>query len=78
MDHITSSASPRAFYVRGFEGAVIEGIRVTNSVFKNLTDPEVVEHAGTITLQNVTFSPKTKPKGLNSVPPPAPATPPAK
>jgi unsaturated rhamnogalacturonyl hydrolase len=71
LDRITSSASPRAFYIRGFEGAIIERIRVSNSTFNNLTDPEVVEHAGTITLQNVTFSPKTKPKGLNSVPPPA-------
>ena len=70
LDNITSSASPRAFYIRGFPGAIIERIRVSNSTFNNLTDPEVVEHAGTITLQNVTFSPKTKPKGLNSVPPP--------
>jgi len=70
LDNVTSSASPRVFFIRGFPGAVVEGIRVTNSTFSNLTDTEVIEHAGTITLQNVTFSPKTKTRGLNSVPPP--------
>lgn len=71
MDNIVSSASPRAFFIRGFEGAVIEQIRISNSRFENLTDPEVVDRVGALTLQNVTFSPKSKPKGKNSVPPPA-------
>jgi unsaturated rhamnogalacturonyl hydrolase len=70
MERITSTASPRVFYIRGFPGAVVERIRVADSTFSNLTDPEVIEHAGAISLVNVTFSPKTKPKGLNSVPPP--------
>jgi unsaturated rhamnogalacturonyl hydrolase len=70
LERVASSASPRAFYIRGFPGAVVERIRVSDSTFNNLTEPEVVEHAGAISLVNVTFSPKTKPKGLNSVPPP--------
>jgi unsaturated rhamnogalacturonyl hydrolase len=70
LENITSSASPRGLYIRGFPGAVIENIRISNSTFKNLTATEVVEHAGAITLQNVTFSPKIMPKGINSVPPP--------
>ncbi|MBA4138188.1 MAG: glycoside hydrolase [Opitutus sp.] len=72
MENITSSASPRGLYIRGFPGAVIENIRISNSTFNNLTATEVVEHAGSITLTNVTFSPKTMPKGINSVPPPVP------
>jgi unsaturated rhamnogalacturonyl hydrolase len=71
LDQITSSASPRAFYIAGFPGAVIDDIRVSDSTFNNLTAPEVATHAGRITLRNVTFAPKEKPKGLNSVPPPA-------
>ncbi len=72
LERVTSTASPRVFYIRGLPGAVVERIRVADSTFNNLTEPEVVEHAGAISLVNVTFSPKTKPKGLNSVPPPNP------
>lgn len=71
LDEITSTASPRAFYIAGFPGAVIDDIRISNSTFNNLTASEVVTHAGRVTLHNVTFEPKEKPKGLNSVPPPA-------
>ncbi len=71
LDNITSSASPRVLFIRGFEGAVIDNIRISNSTFSNLTDAEVVTHAGRITFDNVVFAPKLVPKGLNSVPPPA-------
>jgi hypothetical protein len=65
---ITSSASPRVLYIRGFPGAVIEGIRISNSTFNGVTETEVVQHAGTITLQNVTILPAKAVKSLNSVP----------
>jgi len=71
LDRIESTASPRAFYIAGFPGAVIDDIRISNSTFNNLTASEVVTHAGRVTLHNVTFEPKDKPKGLNSVPPPS-------
>lgn len=70
IENVTSSASPRAFYIRGIPNGVIENIRVKNSQFNDLTEPEVVEHAGTVTLSNVTLTPKKLPKGLNSVPSP--------
>ncbi|HYC73067.1 MAG TPA: glycoside hydrolase family 88 protein, partial [Opitutaceae bacterium] len=57
MDNITSSASPRVMFIRGFEGAIVENIRIANSTFNGVTETEVVQHAGTITLQNVTITP---------------------
>jgi unsaturated rhamnogalacturonyl hydrolase len=71
LDQIVSTDSPRAFYIAGFPGAIIDDIRVSDSTFLGLTQPEVVTHAGRVTLRNVTFEPKEKPKGLNTVPPPA-------
>jgi len=70
LENVTSSASPRALYVRGIPAGVIDNIRVKNCQFNDLTEPEVVEHAGTVTFTNVTLTPKKMPKGLNSVPTP--------
>jgi unsaturated rhamnogalacturonyl hydrolase len=70
LENVTSSASPRALYVRGIPNGLIDGIRVKNCQFNDLTEPEVVEHAGTVTFTSVTLSPKKMPKGLNSVPSP--------
>jgi len=70
LENITSSASPRALYVRGIPNGIIENIRVKDCQFNDLTEPEVVEHAGSVTFINVTLSPKKMPKGLNSVPSP--------
>jgi len=33
LDNVTSSASPRVLYIRGVEGAVIDGIRISNCTF---------------------------------------------
>lgn len=73
MDNITSTASPRVMFIRGFEGAVIDNIRISNSTFSGVTDTEVVTHTGSISLNNVTILPAKQVRGLNSVPPPAPA-----
>lgn len=73
LDNITSSASPRVMYIRGFPNAVIENIRLTNSTFDNVTQTEVVQHAGSITLDRVTINPAKAPRLLNTVPAPAPA-----
>ncbi|MCC6414472.1 MAG: hypothetical protein IT582_00975, partial [Opitutaceae bacterium] len=74
LDRITSSASPRVLFIRGFAGAVIDGIRISNSAFNGVTETEVVQHAGHITFNNVTITPAKLPRGLNSVPPPVAAT----
>lgn len=68
LDDITSTGSPRVFYIRGFEGAVIDNIRVSNSTFNGVTATDVVQHAGTITLQNVSIIPEKIAPGLNSRP----------
>ena len=68
MENISSSASPRVMFIRGFDGAVIENIRIRNSTFNNVTETEVLQHAGTITLQNVTITPAKGARSLNSVP----------
>ena len=61
LDHVTSAASPRVLVIRGFEGATIEGIRISNSTFRGLTAPDIVEHAGAIAFSNVTLEPSRKP-----------------
>jgi len=77
MDNITSTASPRVMFIRGFEGAIIDNIRISNSTFNGVTHTEVVHHAGSITLRNVTINPAQEVRGLNSVPPPVPVAAPA-
>ncbi|MES2657631.1 MAG: glycoside hydrolase family 88 protein [Verrucomicrobiota bacterium] len=54
LENITSENSPRVLNVRGFKGAIIEGIRISNSSFYGLKNPDVVEHARTIEMHNVT------------------------
>jgi unsaturated rhamnogalacturonyl hydrolase len=71
LDRITATAAPRVLYIRGFEGAVIDDIRISDSVFSGLTAAEVVQHAGRITLDHVTTVPAKVVKSQNSVPAPA-------
>jgi unsaturated rhamnogalacturonyl hydrolase len=68
LDDVTSSASPRVMYIRGFDAAVIDDIRIAHSTFNSVTDPEVVQHAGRITLDHVTINPSRTPHSLNSRP----------
>jgi unsaturated rhamnogalacturonyl hydrolase len=68
LDHITSSGSPRLLYLRGFDGAVIDNIRISDSQFDGVTQTEVVQHAGTITFKNVTVNPAKVGRSLNSRP----------
>ncbi len=74
LDNITSTASPRVMFIRGFEGAIVENIRISNSTFNNVSETEVVQHAGRITFDNVSINPAKKARSLNSVPPPSPTT----
>ncbi len=73
MDNITSTASPRVLFIRGFEGAIVDNIRISNSTFTGVTDTEVVTNIGSIRFDNVTILPAKGVRGLNSVPPPTPA-----
>jgi unsaturated rhamnogalacturonyl hydrolase len=66
VENVTSESSPRVFYIIGFEGAKIEGIRVSHSKFSGLELPEVIAHARDIELEDVTMLPKQMPKSLSS------------
>src|SRR5690606_15444019 len=70
MDTITSTGSPRVMFIRGFEGATVDQIRISNSTFSGVTETEVIQHAGAITLTNVTIEPKVGARSLNTVPAP--------
>ncbi len=69
LDRITSSASPRVLFIRGFAGAEVDNIRISNSTFSGITETDVVSHAGTITLKNVTIEPAKQVKSLNTIEP---------
>jgi unsaturated rhamnogalacturonyl hydrolase len=71
LDNITSSASPRVMFIRGFEGAIIDNIRISNSTFRGVTETEVVTHTGSVSFKNVTIEPAKPVRGLNSVGSPA-------
>ncbi len=77
LDRVTATAAPRLFYIRGFESAVIEDIRVSESVFRGLTESEVVQHAGAISLKNVVLEPANLKRPKNSVAAPVPTPTPA-
>ncbi len=70
MENVTSASSPRVFYVVGFDGAVIDDIRIANSTFSNVTSTDVMHHAGRFVLENVTVQPAKVTRSLNSNEPP--------
>ena len=69
IENVESNASPRLFFIKGFDRATIDGIRVSNSIFHNVTATEVVQHAGRIELDNVTIESKDKVRSMSSRPP---------
>ncbi len=69
IENVTSNASPSVMFIRGFKGAVIEGISFSNCEFLGVTSPEVVQGAGLITMRNVTIKPAKPVKSANSVAP---------
>jgi polygalacturonase len=66
IEDVKAEHSPRLFYITGFEGATIEGIRVERTQILNATATEVIEHAGRIELVDVTVTPAIKPRSLSS------------
>ncbi len=69
IENVVTQQSPRLFYILGFEGATIDGIKVKNSQIINVTATEVIEHAGKIELDRVTVTPANRPRSLSSRPP---------
>ena len=70
LENVTSQASPRVMWIAGFPAATIDGIRFANCTFRGVESAEVVSHAGSISLQNVTIEPAKKAKSRNTVPTP--------
>jgi polygalacturonase len=66
FDHVTVRSSPRLFFITGFAGATIDGIHVSHSTISGLTDPEVVEQAGRIELDEVELVPTGQPRSLHT------------
>jgi unsaturated rhamnogalacturonyl hydrolase len=70
IENVTSSASPRVMFIRGFEGALIDGIKFANCTFKGVRAAEVVQGAGSISFRNVSIIPAENVKSANSAPAP--------
>jgi unsaturated rhamnogalacturonyl hydrolase len=68
LDHVTSAASPRVFWIAGFPGATIEGIRLSDCVFHGVAAAEVISGAGRIELDRVVIEPLDKHGSRNSRP----------
>ena len=66
IENITSQASPRLFFINGFKGATIDRIRIANSVFHNVTAPEVIDNAGKIELYNVKIEQESRTRSRGS------------
>ncbi len=66
MENVTSNSAPRIFFIQGFAGAVIDGIRLVDCSFIGLTASEVMQHIGRIEFENVTVQPAEKVASLHS------------
>jgi unsaturated rhamnogalacturonyl hydrolase len=66
LENVTSKASPRVFYIAGFEGATIEGIRLSNCSFSGVTATDLIEHAGKIEFDHVTVIPAKRTRSASS------------
>jgi len=68
LENITSRSSPRVMRIEGFAGALIDGVRFVDCTFSGVQTAEVLQHAGSISFNNVTIEPAQKNRGLNSRP----------
>lgn len=66
MENLTSEASPRLFFVRGYEGATIDNIQMKNCSFTGVTSTEVIQNAGRFVFDNVTIKPAVEVRSLHS------------
>ena len=72
IENVTSANSPRVMWVVGFPGATVENVRFKDCEFRGLEAAEVVNHAGSISFENVRFEPARRGRSVNS--PQAPPT----
>jgi len=70
LERVTSTASPRVLFIRGFAGATIDGIRISDSAFNGVSESDVVTHAGRISFERVHVGPAGEVRSRNTVSPP--------
>jgi unsaturated rhamnogalacturonyl hydrolase len=66
IENVTSTSSPRVMWIVGFPGTTIEDIRFLNCTFRGVEATEFMQHAGTVTFNNVNIEPAKKGRSLNS------------
>jgi unsaturated rhamnogalacturonyl hydrolase len=64
---VTSKSSPRVMFIAGFEGAVIDDIRIIDSKFQGVEATEHLSHAGSVSLKGVTIEPARRTRSANSI-----------
>lgn len=57
LENVNSSGSPRVMSIVGIPEGIIDGIHFKNCTFKGITHPDIVRHAGLVTLEGVTIEP---------------------
>jgi unsaturated rhamnogalacturonyl hydrolase len=62
IENVTGESSARVLAITGFPGAVIEGVRLRDCVFRGVEAADMLKNAGAIELQNVTIEPVKKEK----------------
>jgi polygalacturonase len=62
IENVTSESSGRVLAITGFPGAVIEGVRLRDCVFRGVEAADMLRNAGAVELQNVTIEPAKKEK----------------
>ena len=62
IENVTTKSAGRVSAITAFPGAVIEGVRLKDCIFRGVEAADVLQDAGTLTLQNVTVEPAKKEK----------------
>ena len=62
IENVTSESSRSVAIITAFPGAVIEGVRLKDCIFRGVEAADVLKHAGSPTLENVTIESAKKKK----------------
>ena len=66
LENVRSQSSPRVMWIVGYPGAVIDGVRFRNCVFRGVETAEMLSHAGSVLFDKVTIEPAKKGRSLDS------------
>jgi hypothetical protein len=62
IENVTTKSAGRVSAITAFPGAVIEGVRLRDCVFRGVEAPDVIKDSGAPSLQNVTIERARKEK----------------